>query len=68
MVTMNDRNELSTDMDRDRLETHALTVMEGLGAAVESLDDTEFLNNVLFAIGQSHVKRKIKPYMLQVSQ
>ncbi|XP_064603224.1 cytoglobin-1-like [Liolophura sinensis] len=65
MVTMNDRNELSTDMDRDRLETHALTVMEGLGAAVESLDDTEFLNNVLFAIGQSHVKRKIKPYMLQ---
>ena len=41
--------------------------MEGLGAAVETLHDSHFLNTVLFALGQTHHKRNIRPCMLKVS-
>ncbi|CAG5136397.1 unnamed protein product, partial [Candidula unifasciata] len=62
---MNDKNELEWEVDRDMLQRHAVTVMEGLGAAVESLDDSDFLNSVLVSIGQTHVKRNVKPQMLR---
>nr|KAI8735342.1 neuroglobin [Biomphalaria glabrata] len=63
---MNEKNELEWDVDRDMLQRHAVTVMEGLGAAVESLDDSDFLNSVLISIGQTHIKRNVKPQMLRV--
>ncbi|GFO22128.1 cytoglobin-1 [Plakobranchus ocellatus] len=66
IVQMNDKNELEWEVDKDMLQRHAVTVMEGLGAAVESLDDSDFLNSVLISIGQTHVKRKVKPAMLKV--
>ncbi|KAH9492894.1 hypothetical protein Btru_032566 [Bulinus truncatus] len=62
---MNEKNELEWDVDKDMLQRHAVTVMEGLGAAVESLDDSDFLNSVLVSIGQTHIKRNVKPQMLR---
>ncbi|OWF43371.1 neuroglobin-like [Mizuhopecten yessoensis] len=65
IVQMNEQNKLEWDIDRDMLTKHAVSVMEGLGAAVESLDESEFLNSVLISIGQTHVKRHVKPQMLK---
>ena len=65
---MNNENQLEWEIDKDMLQKHAVSVMEGLGAAVESLDESGFLNNVLISIGQTHVKRHIKPQMLKVSE
>ena len=67
IVRMNNENQLEWEIDKDMLQKHAVSVMEGLGAAVESLDESDFLNNVLISIGQTHVKRHIKPQMLKVS-
>lgn len=64
---MNNENQLEWEIDKDMLQKHAISVMEGLGAAVESLDESDFLNNVMVSIGQTHVKRHIKPQMLKVS-
>lgn len=66
IVQMNQDNKLECNIDRDMLQRHAVTVLEGLGAAVESLDDSHFLNGVLIAIGQTHVQRDVKPQMLKV--
>ncbi|XP_045172408.2 neuroglobin-1-like isoform X3 [Mercenaria mercenaria] len=65
IVQMNQDNKLECNIDRDMLQKHAVTVLEGLGAAVESLDDSHFLNGVLIAIGQTHVQREVKPHMLK---
>lgn len=65
IVQMNSENKLEYNIDEEMLQKHALTVMEGLGAAVESLDDSHFLNGVLISIGQTHTHRSIKPYMLK---
>uniref|UniRef100_A0A0B6YIN5 Globin n=1 Tax=Arion vulgaris TaxID=1028688 RepID=A0A0B6YIN5_9EUPU len=65
IVQMNEKNELEWEVDKDMLQRHAVTVMEGLGAAVESLDDSDFLNSVLVSIGQTHVRRSVKPQMLR---
>ncbi|XP_060590011.1 neuroglobin-1-like isoform X3 [Ruditapes philippinarum] len=65
IVQMNQDNKLECNIDRDMLQKHAVTVLEGLGAAVESLDDSQFLNGVLIAIGQTHVQREVKPQMLK---
>ena len=67
IVKMNNDNKLEWDIDREMLQKHAVTVMEGLGAAVESLDESDFLNSVLISIGQTHIQRQVKPYMLKVS-
>ncbi|ESO93594.1 hypothetical protein LOTGIDRAFT_232639 [Lottia gigantea] len=61
IVQMNESNQLEWQMDRDMLQKHAVTVMEGLGAAVESLEDSDFLNSVMVSIGQTHVRRNVKP-------
>ena len=66
IVQMNNENKLECDIDREMLQKHAITVMEGLGAAVESLDDSDFLNSVLVSIGQTHIQRHVKPQMLKV--
>ncbi|RUS81737.1 hypothetical protein EGW08_010491 [Elysia chlorotica] len=65
MIRMNESNQLEWDVDKDMLQKHAVTVMEGLGAAVETLHDSHFLNTVLFALGQTHHKRNIRPCMLK---
>ncbi|CAL1526879.1 unnamed protein product [Lymnaea stagnalis] len=65
MIRMNESNQLEWDVDRDMLQKHAVTVMEGLGAAVETLHDSQLLNAVLIALGQTHDKRNIKPCMLK---
>ena len=67
IVQMNSDNKLEHNIDKEMLQRHAVTVMEGLGAAVESLDDSHFLNGVLISIGQTHVYRDVKPQMLRVS-
>ena len=68
IVRMNNDNELEWDVDREKLQKHAQRVMEGLGAAVESLDDSDFLNRVLISVGQTHSHRQIKAHMLKVRQ
>ncbi|KAH3739834.1 hypothetical protein DPMN_046524 [Dreissena polymorpha] len=65
IVQINLENKLETNIDREMLARQAVTVMEGLGAAVESLDDSRFLNGVLVSIGQTHVHRQVKPHMLK---
>ncbi|XP_025105646.1 neuroglobin-like [Pomacea canaliculata] len=65
IVRLNEVSQLEMDVDRDMLQRHAVTVMEGLGAAVESLEDSDFLNSVLISIGQTHVRRSVKPQMLK---
>lgn len=65
IVQMNNENQLEYDIDREMLQRHAVTVLEGLGAAVESLEESDFLNSVLISIGQTHVKRHVKPQMLR---
>ncbi|KAL8582749.1 hypothetical protein ACOMHN_061628 [Nucella lapillus] len=65
IVQLNEVSQLEMAVDRDMLQKHAVTVMEGLGAAVESLEDSDFLNSVLISIGQTHVRRNVKPQMLK---
>ncbi|PVD25643.1 hypothetical protein C0Q70_13302 [Pomacea canaliculata] len=65
IVRLNEVSQLEWYVDRDMLQRHAVTVMEGLGAAVESLEDSQFLNSVLMALGQTHAKRNMKPTMLK---
>ena len=64
---INSDNQLEIDIDRDLLKKHAAIVMEGLGAVVEIMDDSDFLNNVLISIGQTHYHRHVRPSMLKVS-
>ncbi|XP_048735419.1 uncharacterized protein LOC125650890 [Ostrea edulis] len=66
IVRINDSNELELDMDMESLSRHASNVMHSLGAAVESLDQSEFFNGIVENIGQSHGQRKIKPKMLEL--
>ncbi len=54
-------------MDDALVKKHALVVMEALGAAVECLDDSLFLSNVLVALGQIHFTYQVRPHYLQVS-
>jgi hypothetical protein len=54
-------------VDEEKLRNHGNIVMEGLGAAVESLDDSVFLSNVLVSMGASHVSHNVKPEMVIVS-
>lgn len=66
IVSINEENQLEYVIDQKMLQKHATTVLEGLGAAVESLDDPYVLDNVLKALGQTHARRQIKPIMLKV--
>ena len=66
IVRMNNDSQLEWDVDREKLQKHAISVMHGLGAAVESLDDSDFLNSVLISVGQTHFHRQIRPQMLKV--
>ncbi|XP_076442916.1 neuroglobin-like [Babylonia areolata] len=65
IIRLNEVSQLEWYVDRDMLQRHAVTVMEALGAAVESLEDSHFLNNVLIALGQTHAKRNMKAVTLK---
>lgn len=67
IVRINDQNELELVMDNESLTQHAINVMHSLGAAVESLDESDMFNSVLIHIGKSHVNRNIKPSMILVN-
>ena len=56
------------NVNEDKLVKHSSIVMESLGAAVESLDDSLFLTNVLLTIGERHANYGVKPHMFQVSR
>ena len=66
IVRMNNDSQLEWDVDREKLQKHAIRVMQGLGAAVDSLDDSDFLNSVLISVGQTHFHRQVRPTMLKV--
>ncbi|KAJ8309747.1 hypothetical protein KUTeg_011612, partial [Tegillarca granosa] len=44
---MHTKADGTVDFDNDRLKNHATIVMEGLGAAVECLEDSVHLSNIL---------------------
>ncbi|ELU16329.1 hypothetical protein CAPTEDRAFT_192439 [Capitella teleta] len=54
----------SVHLDELLLKKHAHVVMEALGAAVECLEDSVFLSNVLVALGQIHATYHVKPMYL----
>lgn len=56
----------SVHLDELLLKKHAHVVMEALGAAVECLEDSVFLSNVLVALGQIHATYHVKPMYLPV--
>ena len=66
IVRMNNDNQLEWDVDREKLQKHAKSVMQGLGSAVESLDDSDFLNSVLISVGLTHFHRQVTPQMPKV--
>ena len=54
-------------LDEFLLKKHSNVVMESLGAAVECLEDSVFLSNVLVALGQIHAAYRVRPQLLPVS-
>lgn len=61
------KTESGEEIDPEKLRTHGTVVMQGLGAAVESLDDSVFLSNILIAVGDRHAKYNVNPEMITVS-
>lgn len=52
--------------DDDRLRGHARIVMNSLGAAVDSLDDSSSLSGMLVALGEKHAAYNVKGEMISV--
>ncbi|KAK6182159.1 hypothetical protein SNE40_009903 [Patella caerulea] len=50
--------------DEVKLQSHAMIVMQGLGAAVESLDDSVYLTNILLTMGERHSRYNVQPEMI----
>ncbi|XP_071079485.1 neuroglobin-like [Haliotis cracherodii] len=50
--------------DDDRLRGHARIVMNSLGAAVDSLDDSSSLSGMLVALGEKHAAYNVKGEMI----
>ncbi|XP_069117944.1 neuroglobin-like [Argopecten irradians] len=61
---MKSDNPDKLEFDQEKLKTHATIVMQGLGAAVESLEDSVFLTNVLIAMGERHATYNVKSEMV----
>ena len=66
-MRVNEHNELEMEVDEDMLSKHAHNVMCCLGATIENMDDSEFLNTMLTSIGQKHHMNGICPTNLDVS-
>lgn len=54
-------------IDPAEVRRHALMVVEGLGLAVDYLQDTDKLNRFLRIVGTRHHHANVKPEMLTVS-
>lgn len=54
-------------LDEERLRAHSRIVMDGLGAAVESLEDSVILTNILIVMGERHAGYNVRPEMVSVS-
>ncbi|ESO96466.1 hypothetical protein LOTGIDRAFT_159879 [Lottia gigantea] len=52
--------------DEVKLQSHAMIVMQGLGAAVESLDDSVYLTNILLTMGEKHSQYNVQPEMISL--
>ncbi|XP_069117999.1 cytoglobin-1-like isoform X2 [Argopecten irradians] len=64
IVRVNEKNELELEMDGEMLRKHGHNVMHTLGAAIENMEESDFMNTVITAIGSTHVRRKVKGKML----
>nr|XP_022328708.1 cytoglobin-2-like [Crassostrea virginica] len=53
-----------TVLDEEKLRTHSRIVMDGLGAAVESLEDSVILTNILILMGERHAAYQVRPEMV----
>lgn len=51
-------------IDEEELQNHAAMVMEALGTAVESLEDTSFLTTILIRMGEKHAGYRVEPEMI----
>ncbi|XP_064484854.1 neuroglobin-like [Ornithodoros turicata] len=50
------REDGTYDWDMEGLQRHALLVMQGLEAAVENLDDSRVLGDILYELGRKHAR------------
>lgn len=50
------RDDGTYDWDMEGLQRHALLVMQGLEAAVENLDDSRVLADILYELGRKHAR------------
>ena len=48
------------------VKCHIKIIMQALGTAVESLDDSTQLTELLIGIGERHAMHGVKPYMVPV--
>lgn len=53
-------------LDEERLRAHSRIVMDGLGAAVESLEDSVILTNILIVMGERHAGYHVRPEMVSL--
>ena len=67
LAKCNHSSQEDITLDDYLLKKHANVVMEALGAAVECLEDSIFLSNVLVALGQIHAAYRVRPQYLPVS-
>ncbi|KAJ8309158.1 hypothetical protein KUTeg_014032 [Tegillarca granosa] len=64
IITTED-NGNTLGVDHEMLQRHAMLVMQGIGTAVELLEDLDELNSFLKVLGEKHNKLRVKPYMLE---
>lgn len=61
------RDDGTYDWDMEGLQRHALLVMQGLEAAVENLDDSRVLADILYELGRKHARFNVHEDMFDVS-
>ncbi|KAH7942499.1 hypothetical protein HPB49_024653 [Dermacentor silvarum] len=57
------REDGSYEWDMEGLQRHALLVMQGLEAAVENLDDSRVLADILYELGRKHARFNVQEDM-----
>ena len=67
IIHINTENQLEMGPDVHRvLRYHASSVMRSLGAAVESLDQSDLFESIVEDIGRLHADRNVNVRMIQV--
>nr|QQO51933.1 globin Sp_gb [Platynereis dumerilii] len=62
--SMGDIKQKDIEMSEERLGRHVTIVMQALGAAVASLDDSRYLTSVLQNLGEMHTNYRVTGDML----